>query len=112
MVTAELATALPILVLLALVGVMAVGVGQARVRCADAAREAARLVALGDPGRADALAAAAAGRPVSVSHTTTGDGDTVVTVRMHLQPVSWMAPITITETAVATTEPAVGAPVS
>src|SRR6266567_850350 len=52
MVTAELATALPVLVLLALVAVMIVGLAQARVRCADAAREAARAIARGDPGAA------------------------------------------------------------
>ncbi|MGI8665297.1 MAG: Rv3654c family TadE-like protein, partial [Jatrophihabitans sp.] len=66
MVTAETALVLPVLVLLALVGVAAVGVGQARVRCADAAREAARAIARGNPGATDRLARAAAGRPATV----------------------------------------------
>jgi Flp pilus assembly protein TadG len=104
MVTAELATALPVLVLLVFVGVAAIGVGQARVRCADAAREAARAVARGDPGSADALARAAAGRPVEVAKSTNG-GETTVTIRMQLRPVGWISPVTLTETAVVATEP-------
>ncbi|MGX7681376.1 TadE family type IV pilus minor pilin [Jatrophihabitans sp. DSM 45814] len=104
MVTAELATALPVLVVLALVGVAAVGVGQARVRCADSAREAARAVARGDAASAGALARAAAGRPVTVS-TVVVAGDTSVTVGMQLRPVRWLPPLTVSETAVAATEP-------
>lgn len=104
MVTAETAMVLPVLVLLALVGVAAVGVGQARVRCADAAREAARAIARGDPGAAPVLARMAAGRPVTLS--TSSDGtDTAVTVRIQLHPARWLGSITITETAVAATEP-------
>ena len=109
MVTAEAALVLPILVLFALVGVAAVGVGQARVRCADAAREAARATARGDPGAAGRLAAVAAGRPVVVTSTAAGS-DTVVTVRLELRPVSWLGPITISETATVATEPAAGEP--
>jgi Flp pilus assembly protein TadG len=104
MVTAETAMTLPVLVLLTLVGVAAVGVGQARVRCADAAREAARAVARGDPGAAAGLARAAAGRPVMVSSTAMGS-DTAVTVRFAVRPVSWLPPVEITETAVVATEP-------
>jgi Flp pilus assembly protein TadG len=105
MVTAELATALPVLVLLAIVGVMAIGVGGARIRCGDAAREAARAVARGDPAAAAALARAAAGRPVAVGSSKTANGDTTVTVRMRLRPVSWLGEITISESAVVATEP-------
>jgi Flp pilus assembly protein TadG len=104
MVTAELATALPILVLLAFVGVIAIGVCQARVRCADAAREAARVVARGDTASAAGVARAAAGRPVAV--VTGADGEeTVVTVHLQVRPVSWLGPMTVTETAVVATEP-------
>ncbi len=111
MVTAELATALPVLVLLAFVAVAAVGVGQARVRCADAAREAARAIARGDPDAAPRLVRAVAGHGASVLNTGSGSAsksaseDTTVTVRLRLRPVSWLPPVTITETAVAATEP-------
>jgi Flp pilus assembly protein TadG len=108
MVTAELATALPVLMLLAIVGVMAIGVGEARIRCGDAAREAARAVARGDPAAAAGLARAAAGRPVAVASTKTANGDTTVTVRMRLRPVSWLGTITVSESAVVATEPGVG----
>jgi Flp pilus assembly protein TadG len=108
MVTAELATALPVLVLLAIVGVMAIGVGGARIRCGDAAREAARAVARGDPAAAAGLAGAAAGRPVAVESSKTANGDTTVTVRMRLRPVSWLGTVTVSESAVVATEPGVG----
>ena len=106
MVTAETAMTLPVLVLVALAGVAAVGVGQAQLRCADAAREAARAVARGEDGAAPARARAAAGRPVSLS-TGSHASDTVVTVRLALRPVSWLPPVTITETAVVASEPGV-----
>lgn len=105
MVTAELATALPVLVLLAFVGVAAVGVGQARVRCADAAREAARAIARGDPAAAFGLAQAAAGGGATMGSAQSAGGDTVVTVRLSLRPVGWLPPVWVTETAVAATEP-------
>jgi Flp pilus assembly protein TadG len=107
MVTAELAVALPVLVLLTFVGIAAVGLGQARVRCADAAREAARAIARGDGAAAATLARAAAGRPVSLMSSGEGPADTKVTVRMELRPVPWLAPVTVTETAVVAVEPAV-----
>ena len=107
MVTAETAMTLPVLALLTLVGVAAVGVGQARVRCADAAGEAARAVARGDADTAAARAQAVAGRPVSVLRTGSSASDTRVTVRFALRPVSWLPPVQITETAVVATEPGV-----
>lgn len=105
MVTAETAMVLPILVLFALIGVSAVGVVQARLRCADAAREAARAVARGDPGAAEAWARAAAGRPVGIITSVNGE-DTKVTVRLAVRPLGWLGPFTVTETAVTATEPA------
>jgi Flp pilus assembly protein TadG len=104
MVTAELATALPVLVLLALVAVMIVGLAQARVRCADAAREAARAIARGDPAAADGVARAAAGHPIAI-HEASGPERTTVTVSLTLHSLSWLGPITVTETAVVATEP-------
>lgn len=106
MVTAETAMTLPVLVMLTLVGVAAVGVGQSRVRCADAAREAARAIARGDPGAATGLARAAAGRPVIVSSAASHSG-TAVTVRLEIRPLSWLPSVPITETAVVATEPGV-----
>jgi len=105
MVTAETAMSLPVLVLLTLAGVAAVGVGQAQLRCADAAREAARAVARGDAGAAAARAQAAAGRPVSVLSVGATASDTVIRVRMELRPVRWLPPVTITDTAVVSSEP-------
>jgi Flp pilus assembly protein TadG len=104
MVTAETAMVLPVLVLLSLVGVAAVGVAQARVRCADAAMVAARAVARGDPTAADSLARAAAGPAVRLATSALGD-DTVVTARLSLRPLHWLGSVTIVETATVATEP-------
>jgi Flp pilus assembly protein TadG len=104
MVTAETAMVLPVLVLLVLAGVAAVGVAQARVRCADAALVAARAVARGDPVAADSLARRAAGSGVRISTSAVGE-DTVVTARLPLRPVSWLGSVTIVETATVATEP-------
>jgi Flp pilus assembly protein TadG len=55
--TAETAVALPTLVLLAAALLWAVLAADAQIRCVDAAREAARAAARGDPaGEAEALA--------------------------------------------------------
>jgi Flp pilus assembly protein TadG len=107
MVTVEAALVLPVLIMLALAGVAAVQVGQARVRCSDAATQAARALARGDPGSADRVARLAAGRPVQVS-SSVGASDTTVTVRLKLRAIRWLAPVTISETAVVATEPAAG----
>jgi Flp pilus assembly protein TadG len=48
-VTAETAIVLPVLVVLLLVGLWAVGVVVANIRCVDAARDVARAVARGEP---------------------------------------------------------------
>lgn len=104
MVTAELATALPVLVVLMATGAAAAGVLQSRVRCADAAREAARAVARGEPARAVELAGRAAGRPVSVV-AGAGPDSTTVTVHMPVRPVPWLGTFTVSESAVVATEP-------
>jgi hypothetical protein len=104
MITAELATALPVLVLLALLAAMMIGIAQARVRCADAAREAARALARGDPGAVGELARSAAGRPVEV-RTEGGTDATAVTVSFVLHPISWLGSVTVSERAVVATEP-------
>lgn len=104
MVTAETAVVLPVLVLLALTGVAAVSVAQARVRCADAAQVAARAIARGDPAAADSLAHRAAGAAVRISAEVNGE-DTVVTARLPMRPVSWLGSVTVVETATVATEP-------
>ena len=104
MVTAETAVVLPVLVLLALTGVAAVSVAQARVRCADAAQVAARAIARGDPAAADSLAHRAAGAAVRISAKVDGE-DTVVTARLPMRPVSWLGSVTVVETATVATEP-------
>jgi Flp pilus assembly protein TadG len=104
MVTVETAMVLPVLVMFALVGVAAVGVAQVRLKCADAADQAARLIARGDPDSAAGLARAVAGRPVTVASSRLGP-DTLVTVRTTLRPIRWLAPVTITESATVASEP-------
>ncbi len=108
MVTAELAAALPVLVLLVFAGVSAVRVVDARVRCLDAAREAVRAAARGDP-RAVALArsVAPAGARISVTGDARTDGGQVsatVSVLVHPLGIS-AAAVTVRESAVAAAEP-------
>ncbi|TDU05627.1 TadE-like protein [Streptomyces sp. 846.5] len=73
-VTAETAVALPVLVLLTGVLVWGVLVGAAQLRCVDAAREAARVAARGDPqGRVLDAARSAGPRGATVSVSEGGD---------------------------------------
>ena len=77
--TAELAVALPSLVIVLAVALAAVDLGLSQVRCVDAARLGARLLARGEPqGPALAEVRAAAPEGARVSVTTTGTGVTVV----------------------------------
>jgi Flp pilus assembly protein TadG len=106
MVTAELAACLPVLVLVLAVAVSAVSVAGVRVRAQDAAREAARAAARGDPGQGRRLAQSAApGASIAVST----DGDEVVAVaRVTAHPLArWLPSLTVTERAVAAVEPSV-----
>lgn len=90
MVSAEIAVALPaLLVLLALaLGVLTLAIDG--IRCVDAARVGARAAARGDPGAEAARRAAPAGAAVAVGR----QGDTVtVTVRAPRRPVTaWVPP--------------------
>jgi hypothetical protein len=107
MVTAEIATALPVLVALVVAAVWTVTAASIQTRCADAAREGARAAARGED---DAVV-------VSVAKATAPDGakvridrnDGVVTVEVvaHLRlppPFSERGP-TIEGKAIALTEP-------
>jgi Flp pilus assembly protein TadG len=72
--TAELAVALPSLVIVLAVALGAVDLGLSQVRCVDAARLGARLLARGEPqgpALAEVRAAAPEGARVSVTSTTT-----------------------------------------
>ncbi len=84
--TAEIAVALPALVLVALVLVWVVGVAAAYVRCGDAAREAARALGRGD---ATTVAVDVVRRiaPAGASVDTATSGSMVeVTVRAVVRP--------------------------
>ena len=104
MVTAELAAALPVLMLLLGVALAAVAVAGQRVRAADAAREAARAAARGDSSAATRLALEAApGAAVTISRS----GERVVAqVRLAVHPMGgWLPAVHIVEQAVAAAEP-------
>jgi len=104
MVTAELAAALPVLMILLGVALSAVSVAGQRVRAADAAREAARAAARGDAGTGSRLAMRVApGAAVSISRS----GDQVVArVRIAVHPMGgWLPALQVVEQAVAATEP-------
>ncbi|MGI8879422.1 MAG: TadE family type IV pilus minor pilin [Jatrophihabitans sp.] len=114
MVTAELAAALPVLVLLVFAGVSAVHVVDARVRCLDAAREAVRAAARGDP-RAVSLARSVAppGAQITVrGGAGSGSGQVSATVSVVVHPLGvGVAAATVRETAVGVAEPAeIGSP--
>jgi TadE-like protein len=106
MVTAETATVLPVLALLLSFGLWAVSAASAQVRCSDAAREAARAAARGEPDlvvRSDALRAAPVGARVSVVENA---ASITVVVTARAGPLGHRLPsITVTGRAVAAREP-------
>jgi hypothetical protein len=104
MVSAELAAALPVLVLLAFVGIFAVRVVDARIRCLDAARDVARALARHDePAAAAARADAPRGAIVAVTRTSRS---VRVTVSAAVRPTgTGLAEVTVRETATAVLEP-------
>lgn len=78
--TAEVAVALPALVLVLGVALAALDLGVAQVRCVDAARTGARLLARGDPPD-EARTAALGGAPRGSTWAARfADGDVSVTV--------------------------------
>lgn len=102
-VTAELAVAMPVLVLLLLAGLAAVNAVATKLRCVDAAREAARAQARGDEGLSAGRRAAPDGAVVTVD----GHGEVVrATVRAVVHPLGGRLPgIGIEAFAVAAREP-------
>lgn len=75
MVTAETATVLPLLLALTVGLVWLISLGIAQVRCLDAAREAARLIARGDTESAQAVARRVA--PTGAEVRVSGSADLV-----------------------------------
>ena len=97
-------------VMCALVAVLAIALGGvwavvAQVRCVDAAREAARLVARGESGRADEVARRLAPDGASVAVRIAGDE---VTVQVSAEPAGGgLAGLTVRAEAMAILEPGV-----
>jgi hypothetical protein len=111
-VTAEIAVALPALVLVIAVALWGVSVAAAQVACVDAARAGARAAARGEPLPAVRSVVARAAPP-GARVTIRRDGElTEVSVRVELRPpvLSEMSSIVVREHAVAATEPGVDAP--
>jgi Flp pilus assembly protein TadG len=102
MVTAETAVVLPVLLFVLAGAVAAVVVVGAQLRCVDAAREATRAAARGEPGAVvTALAAEAA--PAGAVTTVGGDAGTVtITVSATVSPLGplpWHVEVSATATA-------------
>lgn len=105
MATAEFAVALPALVLILAFSLGAVDATVDKLRCVDAAREAALAASRGGDGLAVGRSEAPAGAIVTV----TTDGDHVrVTVAMRTAPLGPRLPsVTVTGAAIASLEPGV-----
>lgn len=104
MVSVEMATALPVLVILVFTGLYAVRVVDARAQCLDAAREVARAAARGD-STAVARGRAIVGSAATVSVSTSGDSVVGrVSVRVH-PGWSRLPAVSVAESAIAATEP-------
>jgi Flp pilus assembly protein TadG len=111
MVTAETAIVLPVVLLVLAAAVAAVVVVGSQLRCVDAAREAARAAARGDPaGQVTSIAARAAPPGATTSARTSGDLVTV-TVTAPVRPLGpVLLQVRVSATATAELEPgAVGA---
>jgi hypothetical protein len=104
-VTAELAVALPAVVLLLLAALTAVSAVLTKLECVDAAREAARASARGDSG----VTAGGRAAPSGATVTVTGDGDLIrATVRAPVRPRGGHLPgFTVSAEAVSQPEPGV-----
>ena len=103
MVTAELAMALPVLIIVLAAGLAAVTVVSQRVRAEDAAREAARAAARGDAAAAQRLVnQIAPGASVSMSQSA---DRTTARVSMVVHPLGAGPALTVDARAVAATEP-------
>ena len=111
MVTAEIAVALPVLVLLMMAAMTAVMVVNAQLRCVDAAREAARVLARGDsPALARSLVAQT-GPPGAQLKVTQADSQVRVDVTAHASGIGGVLPaFDVHARSVAVPEPAGASP--
>jgi hypothetical protein len=108
-VTAEIAVALPALVLVIAVALWGVSAATAQVACVDAARAGARAAARGEPLPA-VRAAVIRSAPGGARVTTSRAGDLVeveVSVELHAPALSRLPPLVVREHAVAAAEPGV-----
>ena len=106
MATAELAVALPALVLLVAAGMTAVSVLTAQLRCVDAAREAARAAARGEGAAVVRSLAERSGPAGSDIEVTSGGQEVEVTVSAQAHSVGGLLPaVHVQATAVALREP-------
>ncbi|HEY7487694.1 MAG TPA: TadE family type IV pilus minor pilin [Streptosporangiaceae bacterium] len=111
-VTAEIAVALPALVLVIVVALWGVSAAAAQVACVDAARAGARAAARGEPVPA-VQAATVRAAPPGAKVTTRRDGDRTeveVIAQIRAPALSGLPPIVVREHAVAATEPGVDGP--
>jgi Flp pilus assembly protein TadG len=110
MVTAEIAVAMPVLMVLlgaALTGLVAIG---GKLGCVDAAREAARALARGDSVNSARSLVREAG-PRGATLTATVDKTQVrATVRSRIAPAGLLPGLTVSAEAVASPEPGSGEP--
>jgi hypothetical protein len=98
-----MAVAFPVVVLLLLAGLSGVTAVLTKLRCVDAAREAARVAARGEPGEPAGRSAAPDGAAISVRV----EGDSVrAVVRAQVRPLVPLLPtFTVEASAVAALEP-------
>ncbi|MCW2756740.1 MAG: hypothetical protein JWO46_486 [Nocardioidaceae bacterium] len=112
--TAEAATALPVLVVVAVALAWLVGLGVTQVRAVDAAREAARSLARGESaGTATSLARRVA-TPGSVVRVSPAGQEVTVRVTSHVRGPGWLLgglpSVDLHGEAVAAREPGTGSP--
>jgi Flp pilus assembly protein TadG len=106
MVTAETAVVLPVLLLVLAGAVAAVTVVGAQLRCVDAAREAARAAARGDPAARVTAVAGRAAPDGAVTTVRTSDDEVTVTVSAAVAPLGPVPlHVTVSAEAVALREP-------
>lgn len=112
MATAEIAVALPALVVLVAAGMTAVSVLTAQLRCVDAAREAARAAARGEDAATVRSLAERSGPDGSAVRVTSGGQEVEVTVWAEADSVGGLLPaVRVQANAVALREPeSVGEP--
>ncbi len=110
MVTAEIAVAMPVLVVMLAAALTAVSVIGGQMRCVDAAREAARALARGDSmSSARSLALAAGPRGAKLT-ATVEETQVRADVRSRIDPVGLLPAFTVSAEAVASPEPGSGEP--